>query len=344
MTPMTVKTPASAPNETLRFTGQIKVWPFVLAGLLLASTAVLTTSCATTPAAPVASEATTSGEKMYQAGKRWHLQGCYQEALRYYFGAYEYFCAGDRLAPTARTLNSIGNLYRRLGDPEAALTFYNEALEIDRQLADTTGEAQTLINRSAALLDTGDMDRAALDLKQATALTEDTPRLALALHRSMGIVFTRKGHLSAAETHLQKALETASGTPAPNNANALESAAAQYAMGRLRLAQEKPAEASVCFNRALTLDRQAGHTHGLADDLEALGDCARQIEDWSLASNYYQRSAKIFALLDHTDKTRQLLERLQALKADHPQEVSADLTLFFINRWVEGEQEANICP
>jgi tetratricopeptide (TPR) repeat protein len=283
---------------------------------------------------------------MYQAGKRWYQKGCYQEALRYYFGAYEYFCAGDRLAPTARVLNSIGNLYRRLGDPEAALTFYNEALEIDRQLADTAGEAQTLINRSAALLDAGQPDRAAVVLKRATPLVKDIVRLALALHRSVGILYTRKGDLDAAETHLQKAMDAAAsgGSKAPDGATALESAAAHYAMGRLRLAQEKPAEARPYFNRALGLDRQVGHTHGMADDLEALGDCARQLEAWSQASFYYQRSAKIFALLDHTDKTRQLLERLQALKADHPEEVNAELTLFFINRWVEGEQDAKICP
>ncbi len=317
-----------------------------MACLLLALTAAISTGCATTPAPPAEPKTTATGEKMYQAGKRWYLQGCYQEALRYYFGAYEHFCAGDRLAPTARALNSIGNLYRRLGDPEAALTFYNEALEIDRQLADTAGEAQTLINRSAALLDAGQPDRAAADLKHATPLTADTPRLALALHRSKGILFTRKGDLVAAETHLQKAMGAAAsgGTKTSDGATALESAAAQYAMGKLRMAQEKPAEARPYFTRALSIDRQTGHSHGMADDLEALGDCARQLEAWSQASSYYQRSAKIFALLDHTDKTRQLLERLQALKADHPEEVNAELTLFFINRWVEGEQDAKICP
>jgi len=275
---------------------------------------------------------------MYQAGNRWYLQGCYQEALRYYFGAYEYFCAGDRLAPAARTLNSIGNLYRRLGDPEAALSFYNEALEIDRQLADTASQAQTLINRSAALLDAGQTDRAALDLKAATPLAENTPRLALALHRSVGILFTRKNDLNAAEAHLHNAMAAAAGS------SKVEQAATRYAMGRLRLAQEKPTAALTYFQGALTLDREAGHTHGLGDDLEALGDCARQLEAWSQAADYYQRSAKIFALLDHTDKTRQLLEALQALDAAHPDAVNADLTLFFINRWVEGEQEAGICP
>jgi tetratricopeptide (TPR) repeat protein len=294
--------------------------------------------CATSPAPKPEPEVATSGEKLYQSGNRWHLKGCYQEALRYYFGAYANFCAGDRLGPAARALNSIGNLYRRLGDPEAALSFYNEALEIDLQLADLSGQAQTLINRSAAHLDMALPERASADLDRAEPLLQSTPRLRLALERSRGILATRGGDLAAAESHLQSALETLPAAPA------LESAATQYAMGRLRLAQKRPAEARPHFTRALDLDRGLGHTHGLADDLEALGDCARALEAWSLAAFYYKRSARIFALINHTDKTRQILERLQTLKATHPEAVDANLTLFFIDRWVEGEAEADICP
>jgi tetratricopeptide (TPR) repeat protein len=308
------------------------------AGFLMVATAALLHGCATTKAPDIEPASATDGEKMYQAGNRWYLRGCYQEALRYYFGAYEFFCAGDRLAPTARTLNSIGNLYRRLGDPEAALTFYNEALHIDRRLADAAGQAQTLINRSAAHLDLRHPKRSAADLRQAEPLAQGIPRLELALARSRGIQATRNGNLQAAETHLQEALQHVGDT------KSLESAATHYAMGKLRLAQERPADARPNFTHALEVDRLLGHTHGLADDLEALGDCARQLREWSLAAFHYQRSARIFALLDHTDKTRQLLETLQALKVDHPEAVDADLTLFFIDRWVEGEQEADICP
>jgi tetratricopeptide (TPR) repeat protein len=308
------------------------------AGFLMVATAALLHGCATTKAPDIEPASATDGEKMYQAGNRWYLRGCYQEALRYYFGAYEFFCAGDRLAPAARALNSIGNLYRRLGDPEAALTFYNEAFEMDRQLADTVGQAQTLINRSAANLDLHHLERAAADLRQAEPLTRGVPRLALALARSHGILATRNGNLEAAEAYLQEALGRVDDTLS------LENAATHYALGKLRLAQKRPADARPYFTQALELDRQLGHTHGLADDLEALGDCHRQLRAWSLASFHYQRSARIFALLDHTEKTRQLLENLQKLKTNHPEAVNADLSLFFIDRWVEGEREADICP
>jgi tetratricopeptide (TPR) repeat protein len=311
---------------------------YFAAGLVLVAAAAILQGCATTKAPNAEPGSASSGEKMYQTGNRWYLQGCYQEALRYYFGAYEFFCAGDRLAPAARTLNSIGNLYRRLGDPDAALTFYNEALEIDRRLADPVGQAQTLINRSAAHLDLEQPKRAAADLEQAEPLAQGLSRLALALARSRGIQATRSGSLRAADTHLQEALQRVGDT------ESLESAATHYAMGNLRLAQERPADARLYFTRALELDRRLGHSHGLADDLEALGECARQLGEWSLAAFHYQRSAKIFALLDHTDKTRQLLETLQKLKIAHPEAVNADLTLFFIDRWVEGKQEADICP
>jgi tetratricopeptide (TPR) repeat protein len=308
------------------------------AGLVMVAAATLLHGCATTKAPDVEPMSATSGEKMYQNGNRWYLRGCYQEALRYYFGAYEFFCAGDRLAPAARALNSIGNLYRRLGDPETALTFYNEALEIDHRLTDTVGQAQTLINRSAAQLDRHHPKQAAADLRQAESLAQGVPRLALALSRSRGILATRSGHLQTAETHLREALERVGDT------RSLESAATHYAMGKLRLAQLRPEEARAFFTRALELDRELGHTHGLADDLEALGDCDRELQAWSQAAFLYQRSVRIFALLDHTDKIRQLLETLQTLKEDHPDAVNADLTLFFIDRWVDGQREADICP
>lgn len=304
----------------------------------MVAVAALLHGCATTKASDTQPISASSGEKMYQAGNQWYLQGCYQEALRYYFGAYEFFCAGDRLAPAARALNSIGNLYRRLGDPEAALSFYNEALDIDRRQSDEIGQAQTLINRSAAHLGLHHPKQAAADLKRAEPMARKVSRLALALARSRGILATRSGDFPAAETHLKEALQQVGDT------RSLESAATHYAMGKLRLAQHRPTDARPYFARALEFDRQLGHTHGLADDLEALGDCAKALRQWSLAAFHYQRSARIFALLDHTTKTRQLLETLQALKASHPEAVDADLTLFFIDRWVEGEREADICP
>lgn len=315
----------------------IKGWRFMPVAFLMVALATVQ-GCATTPAPQAEPAAVTAGEEMYQNGDRWYLRGCYQESLRYYFGAYEYFCAGDRLPPAARTLNSIGNLYRRLGDPEAAVTFYDEALEIDRRLADAAGQAQTLINRSAAHLDTGRTEAAAADLRQAEPLAKGTARLELALVRSRGILATRGGDLATAEASLQQALDSLADAPT------LESAATRYAMGKLRLAQKRPGDARPHFTRALEMDRQLGHTHGLADDLEALGDCARQLEDWTQAALYYKRSARIFALLDHTDKTRHLLERLQALNAAHPEATDAGLTLFFIDRWVAGDREADICP
>ncbi|MDJ0781292.1 MAG: tetratricopeptide repeat protein [Desulfosarcinaceae bacterium] len=310
---------------------------FTLAAVVAASL-VLLSGCATRPAPKTEPAAAATGEKLYQAGNRWYLQGCYQEALRYYFGAYEYFSAGDRLAPSARALTSIGNLYRRLGDPAAALTFYNEALAIDRRLANAPDQAQTLINRAAAHLDIQQLERAAADLRQAEPLSADLPRLGHALARTRGILATRSGDLTQAERYLQEALETVAA------ASVLEEAATHYAIGKLHLTQGQPRLARPSFQRALALDRELGHTHGLADDLEALGECARRLEEWDVAAFYFQRSAKIFALLDHTDKTRALLETLQALAVEHPEAVNADLTLFFINRWIDGEQDADICP
>ncbi|MDT9298605.1 MAG: tetratricopeptide repeat protein, partial [Arthrospira platensis PCC 7345] len=46
----------------------------------------------------------------------------------------------------ATTLNNIGGVYGAIGEPQEALTYYQQALTIRREVRDRAGEATTLNN------------------------------------------------------------------------------------------------------------------------------------------------------------------------------------------------------
>ncbi|MFI7600982.1 tetratricopeptide repeat protein, partial [Actinoplanes sp. NPDC049681] len=69
-----------------------------------------------------------------------------QQALTYYQQALPIRREVGDRAGEATTLNNIGSVYDGLGDPQQALTYYQQALPIRREVGDRAGEATTLNN------------------------------------------------------------------------------------------------------------------------------------------------------------------------------------------------------
>ncbi|MEO1646215.1 MAG: tetratricopeptide repeat protein, partial [Chloroflexota bacterium] len=60
----------------------------------------------------------------------------------------------------ATTLNNIGGVYSDLGDKESALSYYEQALPIRREVGDKSGEAVTSYNIGMIHYEQGDLDEA----------------------------------------------------------------------------------------------------------------------------------------------------------------------------------------
>ncbi|MDT9298628.1 MAG: tetratricopeptide repeat protein, partial [Arthrospira platensis PCC 7345] len=67
----------------------------------------------------------------------------------------------------ATTLNNIGLVYSDIGQPQEALTYYQQALTISREVRDRAGEATTLNNIGGVYSDIGEPQEALTYFQQA---------------------------------------------------------------------------------------------------------------------------------------------------------------------------------
>jgi tetratricopeptide (TPR) repeat protein len=83
-----------------------------------------------------------------------------QKALEKYDEALPILQAVGDSSGKADTLNNIGVVYRSLGEPQKALDKYNEALPILQAVGNRSGEADTLTNIGAVYRSLGEMQKA----------------------------------------------------------------------------------------------------------------------------------------------------------------------------------------
>ncbi len=77
---------------------------------------------------------------------------------------------GDSLGE-ATTLDNIGLVYSRIGQPQKALEFYHAALPIRKEVGDSSGEATTLGNIGLIYRDTKRPTEAIKNLEQSVEIT-----------------------------------------------------------------------------------------------------------------------------------------------------------------------------
>jgi tetratricopeptide (TPR) repeat protein len=100
-------------------------------------------------------------------------------------------------------------------------------------------------------------------------------------------------------------------------------------------------EAMRHFRHALELDRQAGFSRGMADDLAAMAVIHEQLGEDEAALDCLDRSIKIYALLENQAKVMENLGRLESLALKTGTDVR--VTVHFINQWLAGEAVDVIC-
>src|SRR6266542_3087452 len=148
------------------------------------------------------------------------------------------------------TLNNIGLVYRSLGETQKALEKYNEALPIRRAVGDRKGEAQTLYNIGAVYDALSDMQKALEKYNEA-----------LAIKRAIG---DRRGE----DTILHN-------------------------IGDVYRALGEPQKAMEKFNEALLLSRELGDRSGEAITLTNIGGVYRELGDMQKALEKYNEALPI---------------------------------------------------
>ena len=267
-------------------------------------------------------------------GVELYQKGCSEQALELFLKAHERMTACDHVPGVAMSLNNIGNVYRRIGDPGSALLFYEEAAGLYAGLDNPVGTVQSLSNKAAALIDAGRFDEADRELNRAEKMM-GTGNPFGPLLRNRGVLLFKKEDYSASQAFLEAALKNT------DSANLPELAAVHVALGNLMVKTEQWDEAVHHFEAALAADQFASYYQGIADDLAAIGSVYYHKGEAAHAVGYFKRAVKIYALIRNQSKFDPVRTLMQ--EAARKAGLDLDLTEFFLEKWNKGDTLERPC-
>jgi tetratricopeptide (TPR) repeat protein len=276
--------------------------------------------------------ATTAGSDALSEGAYWSNRGCEAAALDYFLAAHAYFSAADHLDGVARSLNNLGNAYRALGDPEAAVLLYDEAVSLSIGMADDPGRLQALSNKAAALIDLERYAEANGVIAEAERIAAGAGLVFLPLLKNKAVWHVRQREFAEAEVILRQVAGKMDGSDERLQAGV------NHTLGHVLMNTGRSEEAGVFLEKALSADRAAGNYLGLADDLAALGILYAGLGQDGKAAEYCKRSAKIYALLGRREAAGQQMEALANLRGG-----DGGVTRHFVERWLDDGTAATLC-
>jgi tetratricopeptide (TPR) repeat protein len=275
-----------------------------------------------------------AGKELHK-GIAWYQKGCYHMALPHLLRAHELFTALDDLPGIAMSLNNIGNVYGKLGDPESAILFFESSHAIFRDIDDIDGAAQALSNETAVLIKEGNLEKAEATLEITQKLLDRSGKKHPLLMNNWGVLLTRKKNYVEAEKMLMAALA------ASDPEDYAQAATIHFSLGNLMAATKRYGEGLAHYQKALASDRRAGFHQGIADDLAALGTLYQQEGEHTAAASHFQRSIKIYALLGNEEKVVDIMKRLEG--SARAANVDIAVTRHFVSQWSRGEVLESPC-
>jgi tetratricopeptide (TPR) repeat protein len=308
---------------------------YMLRPILLTIIALICLACASAPVPQKVSEDIHQGIRHLNQGAAEYKKGCYLKALQHTQESHERFALIDDLPGSAASLNTLANIYYRLGDYRSALSVYDEAIAIFGQLDQKTGQTRALANKSAALIAAGRLKEASRALDRADEIAKGSHVLESLRLKTRALLRIARDDSQGAEELLVAALDVASQSERAFLADI------HYTLGQLKLTIQQPQEAVSHLQIALKLDRATGAYFSIGLDLAALGSCFENLADYAGAVNYYKRSLKIFALLEAHPKVQWVRSRLEssAEKAD----LNPESILHWIEQWISGRNQTGLC-
>jgi tetratricopeptide (TPR) repeat protein len=303
--------------------------------LFIVATAFVCLACASGPVPDKVPEEIHQGVRHLSQGAVEYQKGCYLKALQHVQESHERFSLVDDLPGSAASLNTLANIYYRLGDYRSALLVYDEAVALFEQLDQRAGLVRALANKSAVLIAAGNLDAASRTLDHADEISKDAHVLESLRLKTRALLRIAQSDFQGADALLVEALKTASHSEQEFLADI------HYTLAQLKLTVHRPQEAVAHLQSALKLDRAAGAYFSIGQDLAALGSSYENLNDHIQAVHYYERSLKIFALLEAHAKVQWVRSRLvsSAEKAG----LNLEPILHWTEMWASGHRQATLC-
>jgi CHAT domain-containing protein len=223
---------------------------------------------------------------------------------------------GHRLGE-AMTLNLLGNLHHTLGEPEAALRCFDEALRLDRVLHNRQGEGQVLNNKATILSELGEITHSVQLRQQALGIRQQWGSVAdvLITRYSIAMDYLNLGEYDKALELLEQAR---AGARSAGHRQA-EAFALQGA-GQVYKALGESDQAAPRFEEAAALFRQLRDTRGEAISLTGLGRSQQMQGDWKKAQTSLEESLRLAreaSLRPEVSSASAALGQLLSLTGDH---------------------------
>lgn len=302
--------------------------------LLIVIAAALCVACAGGPAPQRSPKHLRKSVYYNNRGADLLSQGCYVQALNFFNEAHQRYAIADNLEGVAQSLNSIADLYYRLGDMTSALLVYDDAIAVYREIADDTGLVRAMADKAATLIALDRLTEAARILDQADALDPEGAQKAMRL-KNRALLYIRKKDFPVAKDLLARALASS------DESQTAVRSSIYFAAGHIALMERRTEEARKAFTRALDIDRAATAYSLMARDLQNIGDCWVQDNDQARAVAYFKRSAKIYALLADSAKADEVTGQLK--KSAGQAGIDIQATLHWIKLWLKEGRAVDLC-
>jgi CHAT domain-containing protein/Tfp pilus assembly protein PilF len=208
----------------------------------------------------------------------------YNESLRYWKVAGERREAGN-------TLRTIGEVYHALGEPQKALTYFKQALQVSQELNDRRGEGETLNDIGSVYIQLGENDKAldyctkALTLSQ---ITRNRQAEAQALN-NIGDAYAAFGNMMKSLEFYNQALPL---WQELSDRRGLAQTLMNIGYDHSDLSDEE--QGLYYLNKALVLWRSADERRGQALSLMALGHIYSKLGEKQKALDLFSQARELF--------------------------------------------------
>jgi len=206
--------------------------------------------------------------------------------------------AGTRKDYAAIAYGNMGLVAQTRGDLDGAMRYYEQSLELDKELGRKEGMASGYGNMGNVAQTRGDLDGALHYLEQSFAIEKELGRKEgmANVYGNQGIVAWRRGDLDEAMHYYEQALAL------NEELGYKEGIANQYSnMGIVARTQGDLDGAMRYYEQSLALDKELGRKEGMARKYGNMGVVALTRGDLDGAVHYYEQALELDEALGHKE-------------------------------------------
>lgn len=239
-------------------------------------------------------------------GNRYYHAADYTQALKFFTQALEMNLSVDNETGVVESHGSLGRVYMRTGDMEAAEEHFLKAHELASYLSGNM-KLKTCGNLGEYWLIRGDIETSLEYINRGLTYTSDSPesKEAAVLYHNAATVYKQKEDYQRAFDYVERALKINTAM-----ASYSEMAANYYLLSSIASKQSRVDEALKNAHEALKYDKKIENQVGIAADLFALGRLYKMADRVEESFRYFEKAYHVYEAINLASGVRDTLEYL----------------------------------